>query len=116
MYLELIKDAFIQIAEKSIPELNNEEFISRILQAVEKNKYDVQDQTFIETSLKDDKESFIESFIELFEKNISKIEDHHDYLNSEEGQSEVISLFSKSVDYTVDFCYNAIISKQFSQT
>ncbi|NIP29937.1 MAG: hypothetical protein GTO02_06765 [Candidatus Dadabacteria bacterium] len=116
MSIDILIATFREIAEQTIPELNTNSFIQTLSEEIRKNKYDIQDQTFIETSLGDDRASFVESFIDLFEKHIQEVEDRILYLDSNEGKAEVITLFIKNIDYTVDFCYNAIISKQFSQT
>lgn len=116
IYLELLIETFREAAEKSVPELNHDDFIELLLDEIKKIKYDVQDQTFIETSLNDDRESFIESFSELITSSMNNVDDRVKYLDSEKGKSDVITCYIKSINYTIDFCYNAIISKQFSDT
>ena len=116
MYIDDLINTFKEIAEKDIPELNTESFIELLVDEIKKNKYDIQDQTFIETALSDDKESFVDSFSDLFDNMIKEVENRKEYLSSEDGITEVKNIFIKNVDYTVDFFYNAIISKQFSDT
>ncbi|MGH7884262.1 MAG: hypothetical protein ACRENO_01055 [Thermodesulfobacteriota bacterium] len=116
MYLEDLINTYKEIAEKKILLINTEAFIQTLTNEIVNKKYDLQDQTFIETALRDDKESFIETFIKLLERKLNVVENLHDYLDSNEFREDVINFYVKSIEYTVDFFYNTIISKQFSDT
>lgn len=116
MYLEYLIITYKEFAEVKIPELHTEDFIYELSEEIKKKKYDLQDQTFIENALKDDKESFIETFNELLDKKLSEFENRKELILSDHGKTFVIESYLKTIDYTVDLFYNAIISKQFSQT
>lgn len=115
-YLEILELTFREIAEEKAPELNKDSFVNELSEEIKKKKYDVQDQTFIETALKDDKESFIETFNELLGTVLKDVEKPGEYLKSQEGKKAVMEIYIKNIEYTVDLFYNAIISKQFSET
>lgn len=116
MYLDDLIKTYKEIAMVKIPELNTEDFVQHLSDEIKKKKYDVQDQTFIENALKDDKESFIETFDEMLDKKLSEFENEKEFILSDHGKTFVIESFLKTIDYTVDLFYNAIISKQFSDT
>ena len=116
MYIdELIKE-FETTVEKSYPKLINSELISNLSIAITNKKYDIQDQALIESILKEDKESFTESFSESLKSRLEREKEVSEFINSEKGQKEIIDLFIKSLEHTIDFYYNNIISKQFSST
>ena len=116
MYIDELIEAFESAVKDSYPELINSELISNISQHIKNKKFDIQDQTLIETFLKEDLDHFKESFSDSLNKHIGGIEDSSTYLNSEEGHSNVIQLYIKSIENMIDYYYNSIISKQFSST
>lgn len=115
-YLQILRATFSEIAEEKAPELNRVHVLDELSEEIKKKKFDVQDQTFIETALRDDRESFVETFNELLDGVLENVENPKEFLESREGKDEVISIYLKNVEYTVDLFYNAIISKQFSET
>lgn len=90
--------------------------ISSLSTAITNRKYDAQDQALIEIALKNDRETFVESVSETLKLILDKKADIAVFINSEKGQQEIINLFLKSLEHTIDFYYNSIISKQFSST
>ncbi len=116
MYLDDLTNTFKEVAALKLPELKNDGFIQNLSDEIKKKKYDIQDQTFIETALKDDKESFIETFEEIIDKKLNEFENRKEFVLSDHGKSFVTETYLRTIDYTVDLFYNAIISKQFSET
>lgn len=84
--------------------------------AITDRKYDVQDQALIEAVLKDDRESLAESFSAALQLRLEKETKTLEFISSKEGKQEIIDLFLKSLEHTIDLYYNSVISKQFSST
>ena len=116
MYIDDLIKFFESTVEEKYPELINSEFTSNLSIAITGKKYDIQDQALIETILNEDKESFMEDFVETLNQRLEKEKNVSGFTNSEEGQKEIINLFLKSIEHMIDFYYNNIISKQFSST
>ncbi len=116
MYSQDLIKTFESIVKESHPKLVVPEFIDNLSTAIANKKYDVQDQALIETMLEDDRQTITESFSEVLNLRLKKETDVSNFIKSEEGQKEIIDLFLKSIEHTIDFYYNSIISKQFSST
>lgn len=114
MYIELLIKTFQNITLDKYPEINTDEFINDLKSRIEKSKFDLQDQTIIERILKEDLESFSESFLELLQTTIPEVEGRIDFFKNEESKKDIIDLYIKSVEHSIDYFYNDIISKQFS--
>ena len=116
MYIDELLEVFESAVKESYPELINSELISNMSLHIKNKKFDIQDQTLIETFLKEDLDHFKESFYDNLNKHIGSVEDSRAYLNSEEGHNNIILLYIKSIEHMIDYYYNSIISKQFSST
>ncbi len=114
MYIEDLLTTFENITKDSYPELTSQEILSNLQNKIEKKKYDLQDQTIIERILNEDIESFSESFLELLGSAIPDGEERIIFFKDEDSKTSVINLFIKSVEHSIDYFYNDIISKQFS--
>jgi len=114
MYIDDLISVFKDITKDDFPELNSVEFLNKLKHSLEKKKYDLQDQTIIERILKEDLESFSESFSELLESSIPAGEERISFFNDESSEQKVIEFYIKSVEHSIDYFYNDIISKQFS--
>ena len=114
MYIDDLLNSFKNITLENYPELNTDDFINELKAAVENKKYDLQDQTIIERILIEDIESFSESFNELLENTVPVGEERVLFFEKEDGEKTIIELFIKSVEHSIDYFYNDIISKQFS--
>jgi hypothetical protein len=114
MYIEDLITTFKNITKDNYPELNTEEFLNELKLILEKKKYDLQDQTIIERILSEDAESFSESFLEILETTVADSGDKHSFFNNDNGGNTVIDLYIKSIEQSIDYFYNDIISKQFS--
>ena len=114
MYIDDLINSFKNITEENYPELNTEDFLSELKLILEMKKYDLQDQTIIERILKEDFESFSESFADLLESSVPTGEERASFFEDKNGGNIVINLFIKSVEHSIDYFYNDIISKQFS--
>ena len=114
MYIEELLTTFRNITKANYPELNTEDFLNDLKSEIEKKKFDLQDQTIIENILRGDIESFSESFLEILETTVADSGDKHSFFNNENDQHKVILLFIKSVEHSIDYFYNDIISKQLS--
>ena len=114
MYIDDLIISFRNITQENYPELNTDNFLNELKTSIENKKYDLQDQTLIERILKEDIESFSESFAELLESTITAADDRSAFFENENGGNTVIQLFIKSVEHSIDYFYNDIINKQFS--
>lgn len=113
MYIELLINTFQNITQSNYPQINTDEFIKSLKVRIEKSKFDLQDQTIIERILKEDADSFSESLLEQLNKIIPDESDEL-YFSTDEGKNKVIDLFIKSVEHSIDYFYNDVISQQFS--
>ena len=114
MYIDDLINSFINITQENYPELNTGDFLNELKTAIENKKYDLQDQTIIERILKEDFDSFSESFFKLLVSTVPEGEERDDFFGNKNGANTVIDLFIKSVEHSIDYFYNDIISKQFS--
>ncbi|MGI9553577.1 MAG: hypothetical protein ACR2NC_01525 [Thermodesulfobacteriota bacterium] len=116
MYIDDLIKVFESTLKENCHEPVNSELISNLSMAINAKKFDVQDQALIETVLREDKDSFTEEFSNTLKARLDLEENLPGFINSEEGQAEIINLYIKSIEYIIDFYYNNIISKQFSST
>ena len=116
MYLEDLIKTFEELSEENYHEINTDDFKNLLKNAILEKKYDLQDQTLIEAILSKDKDTFVETFVEIINGKLEKEVDKTEYLNSELGRNETIQVFIKSIEYMIDYYYNSIISKHFSST
>ncbi len=114
MYIELIINTFQNITLEKYPEINSDEFINDLKSRIEKSKFDLQDQTIIERILKEDLESFSESFIKQLDALMPDESERDKFLYENDGNKKVLALYIKSVEHSIDYFYNDVISKQFS--
>lgn len=113
-YTEQLLKIFEVSLKENCPESLKTDLTSNFLAAITDRKYDVQDQALIEAVLKDDRDSLAESFSAALQLRLET--ETSEFLNSEEGKQEIINLFLKSLEHTIDLYYNSVISKQFSST
>ena len=99
------------------PDLQVDESNEILRQSIIAKKYDLQDEAIIEAILQDKERSFEKSFYDGFEyhlngldSNIKKIE----YLNTQDGITEIIRLFLIHLDQTINYYYNSLLNKHFS--
>ncbi len=116
IYTEELIKIFETSLKENCPEPVKADLTSNLLGAITDRKYDVQDQALIETVLKDDRESLAESFAAALQLRLEKETETSEFISSEEGEQEIINLFLKSLEHTIDLYYNSVISKQFSST
>ena len=116
MFIEDLVKVFESIIKDEHPELINSEFISDLSMAISNKKYDIQDQALIETILTEDRENFVDDFSDTLKNRLRNEKELSEFINSKEGQKEIIGLYIKSIEHMIDFYYNNIISKQFSST
>jgi len=114
MYIEGLITTFKNITKDNYPELNTEEFLKELKLILEKKKYDLQDQAIIERILSEDAESFSELFFDLLNATVPDGEKRATYFTNDNGGNTVTDLYIKSVEHSIDYFYNDIISKQFS--
>ncbi len=81
---------------------------------VNKN-YDIQDQAIIEAIIRDDRQTLEEGFEEVLEIISNKIEISND-IEDTLLNNEITDSIIKSLEYTIDFYYNTMVSKHFSST
>jgi len=114
MYIEDLITTFKIITKDNYPELNTEEFLNELKNILEEKKYDLQDQTIIERILIEDTESFSESFSGLLNATVPEGRERTTYFKNDNGGKTIIDLYIKSIEHSIDYFYNDIISKQFS--
>lgn len=114
MYIELLINIFQETTSDKYPEINSDDFISALKTRIENSKFDLQDQTIIERILKEDADTFSETFLEQLDNLVPEDTESKTFFESEEGKNQVLTLFKKSVEHSIDYFYNDVISKQFS--
>lgn len=84
---------------------------------IESRKYDLQDESMIETILKQDRDELLESFTDTLDRKLeSKDIEAGTYLNSEDGKREAVRLYITSLEHMINFYYNSLVGKHFSST
>jgi hypothetical protein len=114
MYIDDLISVFQNTTKDIYPQATIVNFVNELKNLLEKKKYDLQDQTIIERILNEDLESFTESFDELLKSSVPAGEERTSFFEKEDGGNIIIDLFIKSVEHSIDYFYNDIISKQFS--
>ncbi|MXW21984.1 MAG: hypothetical protein F4X55_02525 [Candidatus Dadabacteria bacterium] len=112
--MEELLRVFEEITRENFPELDLEKFLPALREEIKRKKYDLQDETLLETALRDDRKTFKDSFLEMLEEKAAREDGGKAFFLSDEGQSETISILMTNVEHTIDYYYNTIIGKHFS--
>ena len=113
MMEELLR-VFEEIARENFPELDLEKFSVALRKEIEKKKYDLQDEALLETALRDDRNAFKNSFLEMLEEKAARENGGKAFILSQRGRDEAISILIANTEHTIDYYYNTIIGKHFS--
>ena len=113
MIEELLR-VFEEIARENFPELDLEKFSLALREEIKKKKYDLQDEALLEAALRDDRDTFKNSFLEMLEEKAAREDGGKAFIFSDKGREEVISILMTNVEHTIDYYYNTIIGKHFS--
>lgn len=113
MMEELLR-VFEEIASENFPELDLEKFSLGLHKEIKKKKYDLQDEALLETALRDDRDAFKNSFLEMLEEKAASEGDGSVFILSEKGRDEAISILMTNAEHAIDYYYNTIIGKHFS--
>lgn len=76
-------------------------------------KYDLQDQAFIEKILEDEEKTFVENFTGALLDLTNKAE-LESFMSSTEGAESFIDIFIKNIDHLLNFFYNVLIGAHLS--
>ncbi len=114
MIMKELLCVFEEIARENFPEFDLDRFSLALREEIEKKKYDLQDEALLETALKDDRESFKNSFLEMFEEKATQQSNAKAFILSETGCTEAVSILIANTEHTIDYYYNTIIGKHFS--
>ncbi len=112
--MEELLRVFEEIARENFPELDIEKFSLALRQEIKRKKYDLQDEALLETALRDDRDTFKNSFLEMLEEKAAREGGGKAFLLSDKGRDEAISILMTNVEHTIDYYYNTIIGKHFS--
>ena len=112
--MEELLRVFEEIAREIFPELDLEKFSPALREEIKKKKFDLQDETLLETALRDDRNSFKKSFVEMLEERASREDNGKAFFLSDKGRKEAVSILIANVEHTIDYYYNTIIGKHFS--
>ena len=112
--MEELLRVFEEIARENFPELDLEKFSVALRMEIEKKKYDLQDEALLETALRDDRSTFKDSFLEMLEERAAREQSGKDFILSDKGRGEAISILMTNAEHTIDYYYNTIIGKHFS--
>lgn len=112
--MEELLRVFEEIARENFPKLDIEKFSKAIREEIKKRKYDLQDETLLETALRDDRDTFKNSFLDMLEERAAREDSGKAFFLSEEGRNEAISILMTNAEHTIDYYYNTIIGKHFS--
>ena len=113
MMEELLR-VFEEIARENFPELDLEKSLLALREEIKRKKYDLQDKTLLETALRDDRDTFKDSFLEMLEEKATRENSGKAFILSDKGRDEAISILMTNVEHTIDYYYNTIIGKHFS--
>ena len=113
MMEELLR-VFEEIARENFPEFDLEKFSAALHEEIKKKKYDLQDEALLETALRDDRDAFKNSFLEMLEEKAARENGGKAFILSQRGRDEAISILIANTEHTIDYYYNTIIGKHFS--
>ena len=112
--MEELFRVFEEIARENFPELDLEKFSLALHEEIKKKKYDLQDEALLETALRDDRDTFKDSFLEMLEERAARENSGKAFILSERGRNAAISILIANTEHTIDYYYNTIIGKHFS--
>lgn len=112
--MEELLRVFEEIARENFPELDLEEFSKALREEIKKRKYDLQDEALLETALRDDRDTFKNSFLDMLEERATREDGGKTFFLSDKGRNEAISILMTNAEHTIDYYYNTIIGKHFS--
>ncbi len=109
-----------EIFSASISELSNFGSIvteSDVVKIVESKKYDVQDEALIEAIVNDKDKQLEESLNEDYEKFLKDLTKKNGSVSSTDPlilKEKLLSIFITNLEYYIDYFYNSLINKLFS--
>lgn len=112
-------DDLIKLFEKAsghYHELRAPQTLKALKSAIEAKKYDLQDEGLIEAILRDEEKEIVESFQQQLELLLGGNDEASKYLSSPDGINETVDIFINSVEHLMNYYYNNLISKHFSNT
>lgn len=116
MDANIFTNVFESIFDK-YPDIPRGKTIGLLVSEIEKKKFDLQDEVFIENALADKEHpiatQFFDSIKAYSDTNRFSEEKLREFLSTDEGASLVIDVFLQNVESTINFYYNAVISKHF---
>ena len=112
--MEELFRVFEEIARENFPELDLEKFFPELREQIEKKKFDLQDESLLETALRDDRDTFKDSFLEMLEERAAREDSGKTFFLSDKGRKEAVSILITNAEHTIDYYYNTIIGKHFS--
>ena len=112
--MEELLRVFEEIARENFPELDLEKFSQALREEIKKKKYDLQDEALLETALRDDRDTFKNSFLETLEETAAREDSGKAFILSDKGRSEAVSILITNAEHAIDYYYNTIIGKHFS--
>ena len=112
--MEELLRVFEEIARENFPELDLEKFLPALREEIKKKKYDLQDEALLETALRDDRDTFKDSFLDMLEERVAREQSGKAFILSDKGRDEAISTLIANAEHTIDYYYNTIIGKHFS--
>lgn len=112
--MEELFRVFEEIARENFPELDLEKFSLALHEEIEKKKYDLQDEALLETALRDDRDAFKSSFLEMLEERAARENSGKAFILSERGRNAAVEILIANTEHTIDYYYNTIIGKHFS--
>jgi len=112
--MEELLRVFEEIARENFPELDLEKFLPALREEIKNKKYDLQDEALLETALRDDRDTFKDSFLDMLEERAAREQSGKAFFLSDKGRDETISILIANAEHTIDYYYNTIIGKHFS--
>lgn len=112
--MEELFRVFEEIARENFPELDLGKFSIVLSEEIKKKKYDLQDETLLETALRDDRDLFKDSFLAMLEERAAREDSGKAFFLSDKGREEAVSILIANAEHTIDYYYNTIIGKHFS--
>jgi len=100
-----------------LPDLINIVTESDVVKIVESKKYDVQDEALIEAIVNDKGKQLEESLREDYEKFLKDLTKKNESATSTDPlvlKEKLLSIFITNLEYYIDYFYNSLINKLFS--
>lgn len=110
-----VKDELLLVLDSALKRAgipHRSSYKNELSKKLQSNKLDLQDITLVEIMLKEDRDEFENEIVALLKG--SQLNEQESI--TEECIEETVILFIQSLEHSIDYYYNTIISKHFSSS